>query len=303
MKFLFNGLPYFGQLLTTALNELHPEHSFQFRDTYGSRTEQLKFMADLPFSNLVFSLNGVASPSGSMKAVVTLKKKLILHWQGTDVTYAVEQARKGQLYREFIDYAPGYTDAPWMQKELQDAGIPCDLLAYKWTEPVSVPEHYTSLSAYTYMGEGKEELYGWKHVETLANEFPQVEFYIAGTGGSGISRPRNVHFLGWISREAMKELRETHPVFLRLPAHDGHSLSVMEALSAGNEVIWTMPHEQCRQYRQGTSAKELFESCLHDIEQRQLMPNRKNIEFARNNYDKKKVLDNFLNVLLSHAGR
>ena len=89
MKFIFNGLPYFGKKLVNDLNDFAPQNSFSFFDTYSSKVEQIKFASSLPFSNLVISMNGVSEKSGSLDLVLKLKKRLLMQWQGTDVLIAL----------------------------------------------------------------------------------------------------------------------------------------------------------------------------------------------------------------------
>ena len=92
MKFLFNGLSLFGRKLVKDLAAFDSRHSYHFYDTYTSRLDQLKFICALPFADAVVSINGVSDPSGSLNAVLAMKKKLILHWQGTDVMLAMQRA-------------------------------------------------------------------------------------------------------------------------------------------------------------------------------------------------------------------
>jgi glycosyltransferase involved in cell wall biosynthesis len=297
MKILFVGLPYFGKKLAYDLNKFAPEHHFSFYDTYTSKIEQLKFASFLPFADLVVTLNGVSDKSGSLDLTIKLRKKILMHWQGTDVLFAMERSQKKNLNRKYIDYSENYTDAIWIKNELNSIKINCEILEYKWIETHHVPIKFESISAYSYLAEGKEDFYGWNIVSRLANKNPKIDFYIVGTNGKNFEHRKNVHFMGWVSKDKMTELRTKIPIFLRFPKHDGYSLSVLEALSCGNEVIWSMPHQQCHYATNFLEAENAFNLSINNLKIRELKPNESNIAFVKDNLSKEKILGNFLSKL------
>ena len=303
MKIIFVGLPYFGKKLVRDLKKKSSQHSFSFFDTYTSKIEQVKFAASLPFADLIISLNGVADKSGSLDLTMKLKKKVLMHWQGTDVLFAMEEAKKGNLNKKYIDYSSNFTDAPWMKEELNSIGIKCGMLEYKWLSVVKTPEKFKSISVYTYLAKGKELFYGWEIISKLADKHTEIDFFIAGTAGKELEQKKNIHFLGWIDQEKMKELRTTIPIFLRLPKHDGYSLSVLEALSCGNEVIWTMPHIQCHLAKKYFETESIFSKVVNALVSRGLKRNDNNISFAENNLSKEKILGAFVKKLEELAGK
>ena len=302
MKFIFNGLSYFGKKLVADLNEFAPQHSFSFFDTYTSKLEQIKFATALPFSHLVISMNGVLDKSGSLDLVLKLKKKLLMQWQGTDTLTALEKSKNKKLNRKYIDYATHITDAPWMKEELSAIGIERDLIFYKWIAEQNTSEKFKELGAYSYLPEEKENLYGWKNIYEIAKKHSDIYFHIAGTTGKKLEQLPNIKFLGWVDEQKMKELREQLPIFLRMPEHDGYSLSVLEALSCGNEVMWTMPHEQCRLANKN-NAEDVFNTIINDIKEKGLKRNESNIGFIRNAFSKEKVLSAFVEKLEEESGR
>ncbi len=297
MKVVFVGLQYFGKKLTHDLNAFAPQHSFSFFDTYTSKVEQVKFAAALPFADLLISLNGVSDKSGSLDLAITMKRKIIMHWQGTDVLAAMESAKKRNINRKYIDYSENYTDAPWLKDELKTIDINCSLLEYKWLDSSLAPEKFKTISTYTYLAKDKEEFYGWHIIRQLAEMHPEVDFFIAGTEGKGLKEKKNIHFLGWVDKDKMAELRTNNPIFLRLPQHDGYSLSVLEALSCGNEVIWSIPHSQSRFAVNFNEADKAFNKITEELKNRGLKRNENNILFVKNNLSKEKILGTFINKL------
>ena len=303
MKVIFVGLPYFAKRIVHDLNKFAPQHSFSFFDTYTSKIEQVKFASILPFADLLVSLNGVAGKSGSLDLAMKMKKRILMHWQGSDVLFALEKAAKEKLNKKYINYSSNFTDAPWINEELNSIGINCELLEYKWLDATQAPTTFKSISAYSYLAKGKEIFYGWEIILQLAGKNSTIDFFIAGTEGKGLEQKKNIHFLGWVSQEKMTELRMNHPIFLRLPKHDGYSLSVLEALSSGNEVIWSMSHTQSHYASNLTDAENVFNKVVTDLEKRSYKRNENNILFVKNNLSKKKILGGFVKKLEEVAGK
>lgn len=297
MKVIIVGLPYFAKKIIRDLSEFAPQHTYRFYNTYYSKWHQVKFAAMLPFADIVISMNGVSDKSGSLDLVLKMRKKLWLQWQGTDVLLAVERSKNNTIDKKYIDYAVNYTDATWMKDELKSIKIECELLQFKWLNIPILSKKYTELSAYSYLPKGKENFYGWKIIFHLAERNPDIPFYIAGTNGDGLQITNNIIFLGWIPEKEMCELRDKTPICLRLPQHDGYSLTVIEALSCGNEVIWTMPHEQCHLLKNIKDTEMIFEKVVDNLRKRNLLRNENNILFVKNNFSREEVLGNFLKII------
>jgi len=303
MRFLFNGLSFFGKKLVAELASFEPRHSFVFYDTYTSRMEQLKFICSLPFADAVISMNGVSDESGSLNAVLAFKKKLLLLWQGTDVLHATQRAANHTLNKKYIAYAANYSVAPWLKQELNEIGVPNEVLSFSWFGDVTMEKTFKEMSAYTYIPEGREEFYGWSIVQKLAMENPAIPFYVAGTEGKNLSHPENVTFLGWLSTARMQELSVQSPVYLRFTAHDGYPHSVTQALACGNEVIWSMPFSHSHLASGIPEASHAFRKVSDALIQRGLERNEENIRYARENFNREKVLAHFLKTLTDVATR
>jgi len=301
MKILITGLPLFSKALAESLKDVYSDHSFIFYDTYNSNFEQLKYAGALPFADLVLSMNGVSDPSGSLDLAVKLRKKLWMQWQGTDVLLATMRAGDQKINRKYIDYAVHFTDAPWLATELNSIGIYPEILHFKWLHCENTSGPFSSLAAYTYMSQGKEPFYGWNELKSLAENHPDVVFTIAGSDGAGLKKLPNTRFLGWISNEKMREIRESTPVFIRFTLHDGYSYSVLEALSAGNEVLWSMPHPNCHLIT-ANNINGIFSSVVEKLETGGLQRNTENRLFIQQNFSKEDILGRFVNRIKQEIG-
>jgi hypothetical protein len=300
MNIVVNGLPYFSKKLVDDLQAFAPQHRFRFYDTYNSKFAQFRFAWALRKADLVLSMNGVSDPSGSMDWAVKMKKKIWFNWVGTDVTLAIERFNKGTIYRKYIDQAVHYTDSSWLQHELKSAEIYTGLIPYKWLDVEQFTNEFNRIQVYSYLGKNREDFYGWQTIREIALAHPEIPFIIAGSDGVGIiDIPKNVQFKGWLNDKEMKVLRDSSPIFIRLAEHDGFALSVLEALSAGNEVIWKYPHPLCHQL---SNVQEDFNEVVALVKARNLERNKVNIAYIAKNFQRDVVLNNFIEELKKVVG-
>ncbi len=301
MYILFNGLPYFGNKIANDLRQSDSGHRFRYFNTYYSFLDKIAFLLHLPFADLVVSMNGVSDPSAALDKVLFFKKKLVLFWQGTDVMLAMERFQHKTINRKYIDYSYNICDTDWLIQELKSCEITCEKVDYKWLTIHSANRKFEQLSVFSYLPTDKEVFYGWEIIQKLAKEFPSIPFYVAGSKGAGLEIPSNVNFLGWINSTQMQEQYQQHPIFIRLTAHDGYSLAVMEALAHGAEVLWSMPHQQCFQVNSIEQARSAMEKAVAAIQSRTYKPNKENMEFIRLTMNREIVLKNLIAKLTAYA--
>jgi hypothetical protein len=294
MLVLINGLPLFAKQLAKDLGDTDPNNKFVFLDTYYSKWDKLKFLLLLPFAGLVISFNGVSDNSGSLNWVLRFNKKLIMQWQGTDVSLAVERYNTGTIENKYINHAHHFTDASWLKEELGRIVESIKIVPFKHLNFIENNRKYRDISVMTYMGQGREVFYGFEELATAAKHFPSIIFHVVGSDGKDFNAPENVIFHGWISQQEVTDLMKETPVFIRLTKHDGNSLSVVEALGNGCEVIWSYPSE--RTYL-ATSSQELIvklDYVFTEIEKRGLIPNSLNFEYVSENFKKEVVIQNYI---------
>jgi glycosyltransferase involved in cell wall biosynthesis len=138
-----------------------------------------------------------------------------------------------------------------------------------------------------------------KWIIAAATAFPEVPFTIFGTETPDFESPANIRYVGWRPAEEMAEAVRHTPVFLRLPEHDGFAFSVIEALGAGCEVIWTMPGERALHATTPEEMIRILREALAKVEARGNTPNGENRAWALAHYDKKAVLDHYIQTLRS----
>jgi hypothetical protein len=257
----------------------------------------------LPFTDIVISLNGVTDYSRSINWVLKFKKKLLFVWQGTDALLALQRIKNGTLYRAYIDNAFHFVDSPWLETEVKALGLRPKRVMFK---PIIVNHpltHHHTLSVATYISQARKEFYGYSRVVKLAEAFPNITFHVFGMPSDALIHPPNMCFWGWTNHDIFLSQLKNTSIFLRLVEHDGLSVSLLEALSYGCEVISTMPFECCFHSENKNCDIEIFERVMTLIVERQHATNAANIEWVKRNLEPNLVLDTFYNAIkeLGHA--
>lgn len=300
MRILVNGLPYFSKKLVNDLNHYDSRNKYVFLNTYESFWAKLKFLFYLPFYDKVISMNGVSDPSGSLSWVVKWKKPLIMIWQGTDVLLAIERTENATIYRNYIDYARHYAVAPWLVSELSTIRIHAEVLNFIWLEPqendLKTAETFAVL---TYLGKGREDFYGWRHIKAASESLPEVKFYVIGTEGEGLGNFQNIDFCGWVGKEEMKNLKDNCAVLVRMTEHDGNSHMVSEALSAGLEVVWNYPYPKAQHADDTPALIRALTKLKIKFEETGGKKNLENIAWVKSNLNRDAVLSNVVEKIKS----
>lgn len=300
MRILVNGLPYFSKRLVRDLTDFDPENRYVFLNTYESLWAKIKFWFYLPFFDKVLSMNGVSDESGSLNLVVRRRKPLIMLWQGTDVLLAVERFHNGTIFSKYIDYSKHFAGAYWFVEELSSIGIKAEPLSFVWLEPKDSseknPENFAVL---TYLGNGREDFYGWQIIKKTFKDLKNTVLYVVGSDGRDLAFPDNVKFCGWVEKAEMQKLQSKCSVLIRLAEHDGYSLMVAEALSVGLDVIWNYPHPQTILVKDSISLKNEITQLREKFIATGGKKNLENIAWVKNHLEKEKVLRNFIEKLKS----
>ncbi len=292
MKVLILGLPYFAKKLKEDLSGFDKSNRYIFLDTYYSFIDKIIFIFILPFVDVVISLNGVSDKSGTLELAVKLKKKIIMHWQGTDVLLALKRFHNNTIYKKYIENSFHFTDSENLKNELNSISINCSLLYYKFLNISEYKSDSKSKTAYTYIAKNKENFYGWEIIKDAFEQLPDYKLIVVGTDGENLNAPKNVTFKGWVSKDEMKKIIKENILFIRLTEHDGFSLSVLEALSAGNYIIWNYKIENGFLLENKNELKSLIVNSFNNN-----IVNYKGIEWIKNNFNKELILSNLLNKI------
>jgi len=289
----------FARRLCEELSSFDQNNKYYFYNTYYSRKDRVRFLLRLPFADRVISLNGVSDRSGSMDWVLRFRKKLVMLWQGTDVMLAKERFETNTILLKYIRYATHYTDAVWLAEELSAIHIPAEILFFKSVVSAQRDEKYSEINAYSYVPKGKEIFYGLDKLLGAFKKLPVTKLFVYGTDGSGFEKIDNVFYKGWMTSADYNKEISNHAIYIRLAMHDGYSMSVLEALGNGSEVIWNYPMEYCH-YVSGNSD----ELATKIVEISRLFTNRNHDRnhdaetLIRQNFNPGKILSSFIEKII-----
>jgi hypothetical protein len=98
----------------------------------------------------------------------------------------------------------------------------------------------------------------------------------------------------------MKDFRDNHAIFVRFTEHDGFSLSIIEALGAGMEVVWNHTAEKVLMAKTAEEAITQVACLIERIKERGMISSKENSDFINDHFEKKSVLNHFSRTLLQN---
>jgi len=297
MRVLVNGLPLFAKRFAEDLQKYDPSSRFIFLDTYNSLWAKFLFFLYVPFCDCVISMNGVTDNSGSLNLVLWWKKKLILQWMGTDALLAMDRFKQQTIFRKYIDNSYNFVDSQWLMEEVKSLEVPVEYLHFKSVTVMSNDKIYDQISITSYVAEKRQLFYGMDQIAEIARALPNIEFHLFGLNQADFPTTPNVHFYGWVSPEEFAEKLKVSPIFLRLTDHDGFSVSVIEALGYGCEVIWSLPFEYTHLATNAQQAIEKISMLVPKIEKLGMKPNHELIEIVQQHFNPETLTKNYIQKL------
>lgn len=199
----------------------------------------IKKTVNLFTADMVYLVGGVdLNRSRLLRLAHFLKKKIIVHWIGTDVFNVMQEykANRKMINHDYISIS----GSKLLQCELASVGVKSSIIPIVPLgiafEPLPMPEKHAVL---VYVPEYREEFYNMKLVKEIAKHFPDLKFHIvANTGENDLNPLDNILYEGFLSSEEMKNLYKKCTILFRYPTHDGLSMMLLEALGVGRNVIY-----------------------------------------------------------------
>ena len=160
--------------------------------------------------------------------------------------------------------------------------------------PEKLPKQFAALS---YIPKNRAEFYGRNQYFELAENFPNLKFYIVGSERKDHEDPpENIVFKGWVS-QMDKEIDQV-VVTVRIVKHDGMSQFVLESLARGRYVMYNYDLG-------GASLTESKEDMITEIDglkrkfdSEELTINQKGIDMIKKNFSPMKVIEELKDHLL-----
>lgn len=252
----------------------------EYRAADGSQTAKLRELFKLISADCVYIVSGCDVQSTfAYRLALKLRKKVVVHWIGTDVLRIREDYYKNP--RKINAECENYAVASWLKDELNEIGIHSEEIPivsldidYECNE---MPESHRVL---TYIPKHRAEFYNYELMKQLAAELPKVKFYVVGNDGTDDkSKLQNIEYMGWLDREHIQALMRKSTVLFRYPQHDGLPRMMIEALAAGREVVYKYKYPYVN-----TPFSEEFEDIL--ITLREILDKKPTVNYEAEEYIK-----------------
>ncbi|MFM6927831.1 MAG: glycosyltransferase, partial [Bdellovibrio sp.] len=287
MLVIILGLPYFAKKVAHSLSEENNNHHYIALNTSEKIIDKIRFLLLLPFCSTVYSISGTTSTGGALKLALALKKKIVMHWVGTDVILAQKVHREGDPLPQIIHASKHLCEVSWIQSELREIGIEAKIVQIASFDQTTIQREPLpkSFSILTYLSKNREIFYGMEKVTTLAKKFPHIEIRIAGISAYNKSLPPNIKLLGWV-RDMAAEYKKCS-LYLRLPEHDGLAFSVLEALAYGRYVGYSQDYDGTEYIDSEKKLIEYTQLLLDKHNKNELPINSFGIKWVTENFDRK----------------
>ena len=299
MKIILVGLPYFTSHLNEKLSTAYPEHQFMALDTYYNKKDKTRYLKEILTADVLHSINGTIEKSMVIELALKLKKKVIMHWVGTDLLQAEKAFAEGKFKAQFIEKPIHLTDTPWFVERLKKLniaqaefiplkGFPAEL------QPSSLPQHFSVLC---YLPENRAEFYGIQQAIEIATALPDVTFNWVGIENWKHNLPANIHMHGWIDN--MSEFIRNTVVSLRMPQADGLSFFVLENLYQGRYVAYNQNFEHSYTSVSTEDFVQYIRKLKDRFEAEQLEANHTGAQAVQEQFAEKKVYSKIIAKYLS----
>lgn len=293
---LITGLPFFGNKIAKQLQEFDPSSKYVYLNTYYSIKDRLQYLLLIWFCNCLYSVNGALSGSKVIWLAVILRKRIVFHWVGSDVTQAVEDIRVKKSKKKFITRPIHLAVAQWLIEELETIGINATfqpLMTVEQNIPViPFPDNFGVL---IYIPESNPEYYGFSRLIAIARELPECRFYVAGMDSKRHEAPSNIIFLGWV--QDMTTAFAKACITLRIPLHDGFAFFVLESLLYGRYVLHSQPFHLTSHVKNDKDIISGIRQYMDLFQKGELQKNIEGIDYVKNHFTREKVLKPIVDLL------
>jgi hypothetical protein len=243
---LILGLPYFGRMLAGQLR------AKGWRAEYASHPRRdvrgwLRLLPKLARADVLYLIGSRIERNSPQDVLLRVRRRpTVIHWVGTDVQIALDEAARGRASRRVKRRPVHWCDAPWLVDELRTIGVRAEHVALpipiESGEPTPLPGRFSVL-LYLPVDAYDREVFDVETLMKLPLAFPEVAFTLVPSPAASLPGPlpANLATPGYVTDMA-RLYRET-TVMVRLTTHDGTSFMAVEAMSAGRYVIWSFPME------------------------------------------------------------
>jgi len=215
-------------------------------------------LRQLAACDVAYQLGGRVTRGKFLRAAHAFgKKKIVMHWLGSDVVDEQREVVAGKSDPWVLHHLHHWAESDWMVREVRSLGVPCNLVPFPSAlvpkAPTPLPDRFNVLVYVPTVERG--ELYGLDRILQVARELPDVSFELVGLLDGPITNPpTNLRIHGRLPD--LFELYRRCSVLWRPVRHDGVSWMVMEALGHGRHVLWTYEFPGCIRVQDTRDARD-----------------------------------------------
>ena len=279
-----------GNFFANALvQELEKTVDIRFISTDLRDPQLAEKAADMEIIHYIYSPIVTVGGLHSVQKLKKMKKKIIIHWIGTDVYNALNSPKSKFItkkYKDLIDVHLAVHSR--LVNELNSVGISCQEVPLPTFRLYPVNPIPVKKKILVYLPDSRSDFFGKPVIDKLFDSFPELDFIVLPNSGKDYSRT-NVTCLSWVDN--MEEIYRDIALFIRLPVHDGLPNSVIEALSMGRYVIYSQEFPYCEY----ASSFEEVKTNLMNILQKS-SPNERGANYVHTTYRKSRITEQILDV-------
>lgn len=286
LRVFVTGIPAFGDLMV-RLSGTNSGLEVRYARN-RSRFEVMQSLFALARSDVWYSVGSVASSRWLIGCARLFHKQRVMHWIGSDILRAEKEP---SVLRQFDTTVRHLASAPWNRDELAALGIEAKVAPipplHRVGDVTPLPAQFTALA---YIPTVRPGFYGIEVCEELGRIFGErVAWIVVGGARPAFPPAVRVEYIPWSA--SMAEIYARSTVLVRCTEHDGLSLSVIEALTAGRYVLWSYPFPSCRPARDVVQARTSLEALLALHERGQLPINEEGARFVRERFTQDKLFE------------
>ncbi len=298
---LVHGLPYFAKMLAGLLSgegwdvRFHPANGV---------ANILALARDLRRCDLAYKIGGrIALGKFNRTAKFFGKKKIVMHWVGSDVLHAQRDLSANKQDPWVMRTMRHWADAPWLAEEVRRLGLECEFVPIVSVriplKPSPLPEEFSVL---VYLPDiRKAEFYGLGMILEVARRLPHICFQLVGISKEQISRaPSNLRILGWVPD--LTSIFEQVSVLWRPVRHDSVSFMVQEGLGHGRHVLWSYEFPGCVRVSDANQAQRELERLYELHRQNRLQLNHDGLQVIAEKYHpqqvKEEIIQRFREIIM-----
>lgn len=238
-------------------------------------------------SNIVYYVGGIYKRDTIIALAKILRKRVVMHWIGTDVLVAMRAAEDGLRFQKNDIELAG---SKLLVEELDRIGIKAyQVPIVPFAMDFSLKKMPDKHAALVYLPKERADFYGYKIIKELVKKEQNIQFHIVANDGMEGLEYDNVKFHGFLNHEEMERLYNEITVLIRYPEHDGMSMMVIEALGMGKHVLYKYNHPYVETPKSGDIC-DIYES-FKSIIYKPVSINKEGHDFVEKFYSPENIME------------